>query len=101
MIKKLTMLAVLLTTLPVLADWVESPNSTVNEIWEWNNNKPIYFRTSLGKTCWIPQDEKNIYSLILSLYISGRKANFHCFPQQTLVTGGLTGYRLHRVVAKK
>lgn len=78
--------------------WVYSENVSVVEITQWQDNAPIYFKLSSGTTCWIPATEKNAYALILSMYLTGRKAfQVHC--HDTAVTyAGIPGYQLHRII---
>ena len=80
--------------------WVTGENVTVDQIIEWQDNLPIFFKLSNGTMCYIPSDEKNMYSLILSLMVSGKTATFHCHVAED-VTQGWSGHRLHRVIANR
>lgn len=81
--------------------WIPSGDIvTIDEIIQWNDEGPIYFKLSSGYTCYVPADEKNNYSLILALYVSGKKASIHCFDSEE-TAGGMKGHRLHRIIAVK
>ena len=73
---------------------------TIDEVIQWNGNGPVYFKLSSGYMCYVPADEKNAYSLVLALYMSGKKASIHCFDSEETV-GGIKGHRLHRIIAVK
>ena len=78
--------------------WVYSENVSIVEITEWQDGAPIYFKLSNGTMCYVPAAEKNMYSLILSLYISGKRAHIHC-TDAVETYGGVPGNRVHRVVS--
>lgn len=83
----------------VAADaWVHSPNMEIKNIIQWDSNAPIYFTLSNETVCYIPAVEKNMYSLILSLYTAKKKAEFHCHVGVDSY-GGYNGHRIHRVIA--
>jgi len=73
---------------------------TIDEIIQWNGDGPVYFKLSNNHSCYIPAAEKNAYSLILALYLSGKQASIHCFDSEESV-GGEKGHRLHRIIAVK
>lgn len=95
----LTSSCLLLSAFPLsAAAWVYSENVSVIEITEWQDDAPIYIKFSNGSVCYLQPTEKNLYGLILSIYSSGRKAYVHCHDQ-TDTYGGVSGHRLHRVLA--
>ena len=55
--------------------------------------------TGVSILCNVPYAEKNLTSLVLSLYMAGKKATYHCYDE-TLDVGGYLTHRLHRVIAK-
>ncbi len=86
-----------------VASYAWIPNGDVvniDEIIQWNDEGPIYFKLSNGYMCYVPAAEKNNYSLVLALYISGKKAAIHCHDSEE-TSGGLKGHRLHRIIAVK
>jgi hypothetical protein len=80
--------------------WVISENATVDQIWGWQDDNPVYFKLSDGTMCYVPSTEKNLYSLILSLFATGKKATFHCWDSEETVAG-VSGHRTHRVIATR
>lgn len=81
--------------------WIPNGETvTIDEIIHWNGDGPVYFKLSNNHMCYIPAAEKNTYSLILALYMSGKRASIHCFDSEETV-GGIKGHRLHRIIAVK
>ena len=78
--------------------WVQSDGVTVSNIIEWQDDAPVYFTLSNGTVCYVPNTEKNLYSLVLSIYASGKSANIHCHDSVETY-GGVEGHRLHRIIA--
>lgn len=70
---------------------------TVDLIYEWQDNNVIIFKTSLGHYCYIPADEKNMYSLVLSLMATGKQASIHCHDSEENY-GGILAHRVHRII---
>lgn len=80
--------------------WLHFPNAQVRDVTQWENNNPVFFKTSGSEThCYVPAAEKNLVALILSLHASQRTASIHCYPDNPISVGGVTGYRLHRIIA--
>jgi hypothetical protein len=81
--------------------WIPNGETvTIDEIIQWNGDGPVYFKLSNNHVCYIPAAEKNAYSLILALYMSGKPASVHCFDSEE-TSGGIKGHRLHRIIAVK
>jgi hypothetical protein len=81
--------------------WIPNGETvTIDEIIQWNGDGPVYFKLSSGYMCYVPAAEKNAYSLILALYMSGKKASIHCFDSEETL-GGFKGHKLHRIIAVK
>jgi hypothetical protein len=81
--------------------WIPSGETvTVTEVIQWQDNSPIVFRLSSGHFCYIENGEKNAYSVILALYMSGNKASIHCHDAEEN-KGGYMARKMHRVVAFK
>lgn len=79
--------------------WIPSGETvTIDRIIEWEANREVVFKTSLGHYCYIPSDEKNMYSLVLSLMASGKSASIHCHDGVVNI-GGYNAHRVHRVIA--
>ncbi|MCG9735319.1 hypothetical protein L1D51_15085 [Pseudoalteromonas shioyasakiensis] len=100
-LKNILFLCCLLMIIPTkVFAWVESKNATVDKIIQWQDDAPTYFILSSGAVCFIPADEKSMYTLILSLKATGKKAQFHCWDDEK-VTQGISGHRIHRVIADR
>lgn len=78
--------------------WVQGRNVTVSNIIQWQDNAPIYFSLSNNITCYVPASEKNMYSLILGVFSSGKKVNIWCHDTPYYY-GGYWGHRVHRFEA--
>ena len=86
--------------LPINANaWVVSSDATIEKIIQWHDNQQVYFNTSTGNMCYIPSNEDKFYSLLLAMWASGKKGEFHCFDATT-TTQGIVGHRLHRIITK-
>lgn len=82
------------------AAWVHSPNVTVKEIIQWEGSGKIYITLSNGKRCFIENADDKNYALFLSLYVSQKKVEFHCYPQE-VIRSGVKGHKFHRVIARQ
>jgi len=70
-------------------------------MWENAETNPLYFKTSSNLWCYVPAGEKNLYSLVLTLYASGKLADIHCYDSAESLMGGVeAGHKLHRILAK-
>lgn len=78
---------------------VHNNNVKINEIIEWNNNSPIHLLLSNGNRCYVPSTEKNLYSLVLTLFTSAKSSDIVCFDSEE-ETNGFLAHRIHRVIAK-
>jgi len=73
-------------------------NTTISQVWQWQNNGDILFKTASGHKCYIPSNEEKMYSFILSMYISQKEVSVHCHDGTTSI-GGQDAHRVHRVIA--
>ncbi|PSW80804.1 hypothetical protein [Photobacterium damselae] len=83
--------------------WTFGSNVTITAVtlWEGSSVNPLYFKRSDNVWCYVPADEKNVHSLILTLYASGKTADIHCHDQAENKMGGIeAAHRLHRIIAK-
>ena len=79
--------------------WTYFDSAKILGIVQWQDNSPLYFEVAPGTYCFVPASEKNMIALILSLYASGRLANFHCHPTAETY-GDIPAYRLHRIISR-
>lgn len=86
--------------------WVVSSNVTVKEItvWEDLDTKGVmHFQLSDGRWCYVPNGQKTIQSIILTLYVSGKTLDqIHCYDNADSNAGGSVpaAHKLHRLIAK-
>lgn len=80
-------------------DWKFFGSAKVLSIAQWQDSSPIYIQLAPDTWCYVPATEKNMIALIMSLQATGRSADFHCHATPE-VFGGMTGYRLHRVITR-
>lgn len=100
MFKKLLTGAVLAGLLVSPGAMAWTPNGetvTIDNIYQWEENRDVVFKTSLGHYCYIPATETAMYSLVLSLMTSGKRASIHCHDA-TVNKGGYDAHRVHRVI---
>ncbi|HTF98046.1 MAG TPA: hypothetical protein VL995_18060 [Cellvibrio sp.] len=94
--------ALMFVAAPVFA-WKESANQTIVEIMAWENTETtvVHFKLANGTWCYIPASQKTLNSIILTLYASGKKGNFHCHDTADSNAGGSVpgAHKLHRISA--
>ena len=80
--------------------WITSSNSIIVEIVQWEANvhgSPYaVMRLSDNTQCYVPLAEKELYALMLSLFMSGRQFSVHCYDE-AIDIGGYAVHKLHRV----
>lgn len=80
-------------------EWKFFQGAKILSIVQWEGNNSVLIEVAPNIYCSVdPQDKANI-ALVMTLYSSGRKADFHCFPA-AVTTGGIEGYPVHRIVAR-
>ena len=80
--------------------WVFTGNVTIEEVVQWDSNDYIVIvMSNTAKTkCHVPLVEKPLYSLVLSLYMSGKTFNAHCYDA-LIDINGYPSHKLHRINA--
>lgn len=58
--------------------WVVSEDVSIVEITAWEGASPIVFKLSNGTMCYILATEKNMYGLLLSMSMAGKRATVEC-----------------------
>lgn len=95
-----TLLSLLFGAADVRADdWKFFGSAKVRSIAQWQDSSPVYIELAPDTWCYVPAAEKNLIALIISLHATGRSADFHCHAAPESF-GGMTGYRLHRIIAR-
>jgi hypothetical protein len=94
----------LLVTSPSFA-WVAGNGLRITTVTSWegtDNGGVLYFGTSGGFTCWIQASQKTLYSMILTLYATGKPAEIYCYDAVDEIVGGVPGaHKLHRLQAQE
>jgi hypothetical protein len=80
--------------------WVYTQDTSIKELIQWEGNSPkVVITLQNGTRCYIPTQEKELYSLALSLYMAQKKINIHCHEAEVNV-GGYPSHKVHRIIAK-
>ncbi len=86
--------------------WVSVSDATITEFIQFNEGIgrdytviKVTDSASNSILCHIPYAEKNLSSLVLSLYMANKKGIYHCYDD-TIDIGGYITHRLHRVIAR-
>jgi hypothetical protein len=83
--------------------WTGAGNTKVIAValWESSTTNPLYFKRADNVWCYVPASEKTLHSLILTLYVSGKLADIHCYDLAETQMGGMDpAHKLHRIIAK-
>lgn len=102
-INKLGVLITLLAIPGISHSWVSGSDLRISSIvmWESSEVHPLYFKASNDMWCYVPAGEKNLHSLILTLYASGKASDIHCYDLAEEKMGGVpAGHKLHRIITK-
>ena len=79
--------------------WQYFDNAKILSIVQWQDNPPVLVEVAPNTYCSIRPEEKANIALVMMLYSSGRRANFHCHPT-TETVGGIAAYPIHRIIAR-
>ena len=72
---------------------------TAIAIWENSEVNPLYFKRSDKVWCYVSAKDKNLHSLILTLYATGKTADIHCHNKAERRMGGISvAHKLHRII---
>ena len=74
-------------------------NATVDRVIQWESDGHIMYTLSSGVNCYSTSTEKNLYSLMLSLYATKNLADIHCYAAVETING-FEARKVHRVIAK-
>jgi len=85
---------------PTYDDWEWNRNVTIYKIWGyWDLSDNISFlKFDNGQVCWIEDNEKNLYAIILSMKAMGTSGEFVCEKAITKSVDGLDARRVHRIL---
>lgn len=82
--------------------WVQPGNTTIKEFVQWESSNAGYALLILetDQKCYVTLAEKELYSLVLALYMSGKTFNLHCHDSTENING-YTAHKIHRINAIK
>lgn len=92
-----TILVILLTISTTSNAWVQSGNTKIREIVQWEMSDFALVMLDDNTRCHIPLTEKELYSLALSMYMSGKTLNVHCHDTPENINGYANSHKLHRL----
>ena len=95
----LIMFALLVCHAAYAQAWQYFDNAKILSIVQWQGSNPVLIEVAPNTYCSIGPEDKTNIALVMTLYSSGRRANFHCHPTAVNV-GGLNGYPIHRIIAR-
>ncbi len=81
--------------------WVQSANTTIKEFVQWEASDGAGYavmKLESNVICYIPLKEKELYSLVLSLYMAKKNISVHCHATEKNI-GGYLSHKLHRINA--
>jgi hypothetical protein len=101
---KKVLLCLLFVASPSFA-WVSGVDKTIEEILAWenlDNGAPLHFKMSDGNWCYVPSGQKTLHSMILAIYVSGRKVEYHCYDTADSSGGNSVApaRKLHRIISR-
>lgn len=102
MLKKLIFLTILF--MPLVSNaWMYNTNAKIKEFVQWESEEgtgyAVLMLNDVNETiCHVPLSQKELYSLVLSLYASGRTFHIHCYDEVQNI-GGYESRRVHRINA--
>lgn len=71
--------------------------SKVVKMIQWNGNSDVVVILESGVRCYIPANETMMISFALSLYMSQKEADWHCYDE-AVSKGGYQSHKIHRVI---
>jgi len=72
--------------------WQTSYNVTIKEVIQWEG-------ASDDKLCYTPLSNKELYSMVLSLYMSQKRLNLICHEAGENIGGYNNSHKIHRINA--
>ncbi|MGI1677616.1 MAG: hypothetical protein K6L75_02710 [Cellvibrionaceae bacterium] len=79
--------------------WEVSEGVTINELVQWEGSSFLVVRLSSDNTYHAPLVDKELYSLILSLYMSGRSFTIYGYDLAENINGYGDSHKIHRINA--
>jgi hypothetical protein len=80
--------------------WVFSGgNITIKELVQWEGSSYVLIILSNNNICHAPLADKELYTLILAMYMSGKTLTTYCHDSAETINGYLNSHKLHRLNA--
>lgn len=95
----LMMLVLLISHAAHAQAWKFFDNAKILSIVQWEGNNAVFIEVAPSTYCSISPADKTNIALVMTLYSSGRRANFHCYSTPVNVNG-IDGYPIHRIIAR-
>lgn len=96
----ITLLGIMIANNSFAWSYAGDTKITAVTLWEDSSTNPLYFKRADNVWCYVAATEKNLHSLILTLYASGKSADIHCYDLAETPMGFEPAHKLHRIVAK-
>ena len=77
--------------------WVISSNVTIKEIIQWEGAGYVVIKLSNDNICHSPLADKELYSFVLSMYMSGKTFTSYCYDAAETINGYSNSHKLHRI----
>ena len=76
--------------------WVQTGNTSIKEFVQWEDSQKVVLILNSGHQCYVPVSDRELYSLALAFYMSGKEFYLHCYDASENV-GGYTAHKIHRI----
>ena len=77
--------------------WVQTSNTSIKEFIQWEDgNDNVVLKLHSGHQCYFPVSDRELYSLTLAFYMSGKQFNVHCHNASENI-GGYPAHKIHRM----
>lgn len=79
--------------------WQRSSSVSIKELVQWEGSSNALMVLSDGKRCYVPLTDKELYSFVLAVYMSGKLMDTYCHDQAETIGGYSNSHKLHRLNA--
>lgn len=77
--------------------WVVNNSVTIKEIVQWEGSSYVLVILSNNNICHAPLTDKELYSFVLSMYLSGKKFTAYCYDAGETINAYANSHKLHRI----
>jgi hypothetical protein len=96
MLRPIVFLAFMITSTLSHA-WVVNSSVTIKEMVQWEGSGYVVTILSNNNICFAPLSDKELYSLLLGLYMSGKIFTAHCHDPAENINGYSNSHKIHRI----